>query len=60
MKRIQKACALFATLGLAASLFAQEADDGFVVPLDQDLSKAISEAPAQTANQGGVLNLAQK
>ena len=53
MKRIQKACALFATLGLAASLFAQEADDGFVVPLDQDLSKAISEAPAQTANQGG-------
>lgn len=50
MKKIQKALALFATLGLASLAGAQEATDGFVVPLDQDFSKAVTAAPA---NQGG-------
>ena len=38
----------FAALLLSASLFAQEADDGFVVPLNEDFSKAVSADSAET------------
>ncbi len=43
IRKISLAAAL-ALLGFAA--FAQEADDGFVVPLDEDFSKATVSAPA--------------
>ncbi|MCR5125974.1 MAG: hypothetical protein K6B43_12410 [Treponema sp.] len=40
---------LFTAL-FASSLFAQEADDGFVVPLNEDLKNAISDSNAGNAN----------
>lgn len=48
-KRMKKTTALLLSLALAASTFAQEADDGFVVPLDEDFSKAVIAAPAAVA-----------
>ncbi|MBQ7159004.1 MAG: hypothetical protein IJS09_06250 [Treponema sp.] len=53
MKRIKKALVLFATMGLAASVFAQEATDGFVVPLDEDFSKVTVSAPSAEATGAG-------
>ena len=48
-KRMKKTTALLLSLALAASTFAQEADDGFVVPLDEDFSKAVIADPAAVA-----------
>lgn len=48
--------AALALLGFAA--FAQEADDGFVVPLDEDLTKAVAAAPA-AAPTGPMANVKQ-
>ena len=50
---------LLPLLLLTASLFAQEADDGFVVPLDEDFSKAIVASPAAAAATGPMSNVAQ-
>ena len=58
MKRKQKALALFAMIGLCSTLFAQEADDGFVVPLDEDFSKVTIAAPAAAAT-GPMSNVKQ-
>lgn len=38
---------------LASSLFAQEANDGFVVPLNEDFTNSAAAAPAPVANAGG-------
>ena len=42
---------------LTASAFGQAANDGFVVPLDEDLTKAVVEsaAPAAAAGNAAVL-----
>ena len=50
--KIRKSCVCL-TLALVSSLaFAQEADDGFIVPLNEDFSKAVSAAPAQASTAG--------
>ena len=60
-KNIQKAKAFLAALGMAAlgasAAFPQEADDGFVVPLDEDFSTAVVSAPA--AATGGASSVKQ-
>ena len=42
---------LFTAL-FASVLFAQEADDGFIVPLNEDLRNAVSQAPSAGGNGG--------
>ncbi|MBQ8013573.1 MAG: hypothetical protein IJ257_04140 [Treponema sp.] len=45
-----KKTSLMTALALLASLaFAQEADDGFIVPLNEDFSKAVASSPAPAA-----------
>ena len=41
-------CSAF-VLTLATGLYAQAADDGFIVPLDEDLSKAVTQGAAPAA-----------
>ena len=57
-KRMKKSTALLLSLALATSAFAQEADDGFVVPLDEDFSKAVIATPA-AAPTGPMANVTQ-
>lgn len=52
MKRMKKIFPLVATVCLSAGLAAQEADDGFVVPLDEDFSKPVAQAAEQSAGGG--------
>lgn len=59
MKTKMKKLMLLPLLLLTASLFAQEADDGFVVPLDEDFSKAIVASPAAAAATGPMSNVKQ-
>jgi len=47
---LKKAITLFAVFGLGFSTFAQEADDGFLVPLDEDLANAVSTSSESSAS----------
>ena len=47
LRKMKKPSALLALTLLSLSLFAQEADDGFVVPLGEDLSNAIGSSGAE-------------
>lgn len=58
LSKIRKSLLCLVLCLFAVSAFAQqEADDGFIVPLDEDLSKAVSVAPATAT--GPTANIAQ-
>jgi len=44
---------------MAGGIFAQAANDGFVVPLDEDLTKAVTASPAAAAPAAGSSSVAQ-
>ncbi|WP_294429109.1 hypothetical protein [uncultured Treponema sp.] len=52
VKMNKKISVLLALSLLISSSYAQEANDGFVVPLNEDFSKAVSAAPAQASTAG--------